>query len=135
MKINYSPLPGVESTQVLMPIIPVILRNGRHEVALYALVDSGAVGGAISTVIADALHINWEKVSSRVGFSVAGNFRFHSVKLEAEIFDHKFPLKMNVIEGISALKCILGQADIFQRAKVTFEGYRNQFEVTFREYN
>ena len=135
MKINYSSLPGTESTQILMPIVPIILINGKYDTPVYALVDSGATGGAISTVIADDLHIAWRNIPPRMGFSVGGNFRFHLVKIEAEIFDHRLPLAINVIEGISAFKCILGQKDLFQRAKITFEGYKNQFEITFREYN
>ena len=135
MKINYSSLPGTESTQLLMPIVPVVLINGKYDTPVYSLVDSGAVAGAISTVIADDLHIDWRNIPPRMGFSVGGNFRFHSIKLEAEIFDHRFPLKINVVEGISAFKCILGQKDLFQRAKITFERYKNQFEIIFREYN
>lgn len=135
MKIHYSPLPGTESTQILMPIVPVVLINGKYNTPIYALVDSGAMGGAISTVIADDLHIDWRKTPTRMGFSVGGNFRFHSVRLEAEIFDHLFPLNINVIEGISAFKCILGQKDLFQRAKIIFEAYKKQFEIVFREYN
>lgn len=135
MKIPYSSLPGTESTQILMPIVPVVLINGEYNTPIYALVDSGAVGGVISTVIADDLHIDWKNIPPRMGFSVGGNFRFHSVRLKAEIFDHSFSLKINVVEGISAFKCILGQSDLFQRAKITFEGYRNQFEISFREFN
>ena len=118
-----------------MPIVPAVLINGKYNTPVYALVDSGAVGGVISTVIADDLHIDWRKTSPLMGFSVGGSFRFHSIKLEAEIFDNRFPLRMNVIEGVSAFKCIFGQKDLFQRAKITFEGYKNQFEITFREYN
>ena len=135
MKIQYSSLPGTESTQILMPIVPVVLINGEYNTPIYALVDLGAVGGVISTVIADDLHIDWKNTPPRMGFSVGGNFRFHSVKLEAEIFDHRFALKISVVEGISAFKCILGQRDLFQRAKIAFEGYKNQFEIVFREYN
>lgn len=135
MKIHYSSLPGIKSTQILMPIVPIVLINGVYNTPLYALVDSGAVGGVISTVIADDLHVDWINTPPRIGFSVGGSFRFHPVKLEAEIFDHLFPLKINVVEGISAFKCILGQHDLFRRAKICFEGYKNQFEVTFRRFN
>lgn len=135
MKIHYSSLPGINSAQILMPIVPVVLINGKYDTPVYALVDSGAVGGVISTVIADDLHIDWKNIPPRMGFSVGGNFRFHSVKLETEIFDHRFPLSINVVEGISAFKCILGQRDLFQRAKISFEAYKNQFEIVFREYN
>lgn len=118
-----------------MPILPVILINGRYEFPTLALVDSGAVSGVISTVIADTLHVDWAKVPVRFGFSVGGNFRFHPVILQVVIYDHKFSLKLNVAEGIAPIRCILGQEDLFKRAKIIFEGYKKQFKIVFREFN
>jgi predicted aspartyl protease len=57
IKVNYSPLPGLEKTGILAPMIPVTFKNGRHEFSTIALVDSGAEAGIISTVIADKLNI------------------------------------------------------------------------------
>lgn len=134
--IEYSPLPDIKSKIVLAPLIPVTFINGEYEFSTFALVDSGASGAVISTVIAEALDIDWIKLPVEMGFSVGSNFKFRRFdKLQAEIYDHKFRLSVNIIEGISPYKCILGQADIFQRAKITFEGYKKQFEIKFREYN
>lgn len=135
MRINYSPVPGIEKSRILMPIVPVNLIHGKYKFSTYALIDSGAVGGVISTVIADTLRIKWEKIKAQEGYSVGGIFRFHPVKLQVEAFDHHFSLRLSIVEGISAYRCILGQADIFQRAKIIFEGYKKQFEIIFREYN
>lgn len=88
--IKYSLLPGFEKNGVLAPVLPVTFINGKHEVSSFALVDSGAEYGLVSTVIA---------------------------------------------EGVSAFKCILGRNDIFKRAKITFEGYKNQFQIAFRNLN
>ena len=135
IKVNYSPLPGLEKTGILAPMIPVTFKNGRHEFSTIALVDSGAEAGIISTVIADKLNIKWRKIPAKSGFSIGSNFLFHPVNITSTIFDHNFTLKINVVEGIFAFKCILGRRDLFKRAKICFEGYKNQFEVIFRELN
>ena len=135
IRLNYSSLPGLEKTGVLAPMIPVTFKNEKNEFSTIALVDSGAEAGIISTVIADKLNIKWEKISAKKGFSVGSSFLFHPVDIAATIFDHNFTLKINVIEGIFAFKCILGRKDLFKRAKICFEGYKNQFEITFKEFN
>ena len=133
--IDYSPLPGLEKTGVLAPMIPVTFRNGKHEFSTIALVDSGAEAGIISTVIADNLGIKWRKIPAKTGFSVGSSFLFHPVNIVASIFDHNFSLGLNVVEGVFAFKCILGRKDLFKCAKICFEGYKNQFEIVFREFN
>lgn len=136
MIVKYSPLPDVISKTVLVPLLPVTFIHGKYEISALCLVDSGATGGVISTAVAEDLHINWRKIPVSIGFSVGASFRSHKFsKLQVEVSSHKFQLSVSIIEGISAYRCILGQADIFQRAKITFEGYKKQFEITFREYN
>ncbi|MEK7450665.1 MAG: hypothetical protein AAB662_01855 [Patescibacteria group bacterium] len=136
MIIPYSPLPDFKSRSVLAPLIPVTFYNGKYEFSTFALVDSGATGGVISTVIANALHIKWEKIPVMYGFTVGGTLRSHRFNsLKANIYDHEFSLSMGIVEGTSPYKCILGQRDLFQRAKIIFEAYKNQFELVFREYN
>lgn len=136
MIIKYSQLPDIKSKIVLAPLVPIILINRQYEFPTFALVDSGATGAVISTVIAEVLHIDWRSIPVNLGFSVGSNFRSHKFdKLNAEIADHKFQLSMSIVEGISPYRCILGQGDIFQRAKITFEAYKKQFEIIFREYN
>lgn len=133
IRLEYSPLPGNKT--VLTPLLPVTLINSINEFPTLALVDSGATAGSISTVIADALGVKWRKVPRKIGTSVSGSFIFHPVRVEIDIFDNRFPLTINVVEGISPFHCILGQADLFQRAKITFERYKYQFEISFRRYD
>lgn len=136
MIVQYSPLPDITSKVVLAPLVPIILRNVKYEFPTFALIDSGASGAVISTVIADVLNIKWDKLPAEGGFSVGGNFKFHKFdNLKADVFDNEFFLNVSVVEGISPYKCILGQADIFKRAKIIFEGYKNQFEIEFRDFN
>lgn len=136
MIIKYSQLPDFKSKIVLAPIIPVTFIHGNYEFSTFALVDSGATGGVISTVIADALNIKWDKIPVMHGFTVGGTLRSHRFNgLKTNVYDHEFSLSIGIVEGTSPYKCILGQRDLFQRAKITFEAYKNQFELIFREYN
>lgn len=134
--IPYSQLPDITSRTVLAPLIPVTFIYKKEEFSTFALVDSGAAGAVISTVIAEELGIDWQRIKMNAGFSVGGTFRSHVVEeVEIGIFDHVFSSEINIIEGIGPYKCILGQADIFQRAKISFEGYKKIFSIEFREYN
>lgn len=133
--IDYSPLPGLEKTGVLAPMIPVTFINSKREFSTIALVDSGAESGIISTIIADELGITWAKIPTKYGFSIGSSFIFHPITIKASIYDHTFSLNVNVVEGIFAFKCILGRKDLFKRAKICFEEYKKQFEITFREFN
>lgn len=134
-KFPYSSLPGTQNLPVLMPMLPIALRYGESQFLTYALVDSGATSGIIATVIAETLHINWQKIPSKIGYSLSGGFRFHPVELELEIGNNNFPIQLNIVEGISPYQCILGQADLFQKAKIAFERYKREFEITFRRFN
>lgn len=135
-KISYSSLPGLERTGVLAPMIPVIFTHKRYEFEAIALVDSGAEGSLISTVIAEELNIDWTKLPQHSGLTSSGRFTYRSFKnLDMHIFDHDFRLEVAIAEGIHAFKCILGRRDIFKKAKVTFEGYKNVFHIEFRAMN
>ena len=136
MIIPYSPLPDFKDRVVLAPLIPITFYYGKHELSTFALVDSGATGAVISTVIADALNIKWDKIPISQGLTVGGSFRSHRFnELKANIYGHEFKLSVGIIEGAAAYKCILGQKDLFQRAKITFEAYKNRFELQFRDFN
>lgn len=132
--IDYSSLPGLTGS-TKMPIIPVTFINSTYEFPTFALVDSGATSNVISTVVAEALNINWEKIPFTIGFSVGSNIRCHNAKLIAEVYDNKYHLSVDIIEGLSPYKCILGQSGIFRWTKIIFEGYNKQFKIDFRELN
>ena len=134
--IAYSPLPGFERTGVLAPMVPVTFIHGKYEFSTVALIDSGAEGSLISTVIAEQLNIDWTNLPQRTGYTSGGQFTFRVFKnLDANIFNHDFRLEVAIAEGVHAFKCILGRRDIFKQAKITFEGYKNQFHLEFRNLN
>lgn len=132
--IDYSPLPGLRRS-VLMPMLPVVFHKGKSQFSTYALVDSGATTSVISTVIAEGLGVEWNKIPTQVGMGVASTFRLHRTKLDIQIFNNKFSLYVNIVEGTSAYQCILGKADIFNWAKIILEGYKKKFHIEFREFN
>lgn len=133
---KFSPLPGLEKTGVLAPMTPVTFIKGNLEFSTIALVDSGAEQGLISTAIAEALNIDWQKLPKKTGLTTSGSFIYHTVsQLIARIEDNEFRLSINIAEGISPFKCILGRKDIFQQAKITFEGYKKEFRLEFRNLN
>jgi len=132
--VEYSPMPGLKNS-LPQPMLPLKFINGTKEVSTYALVDSEAAGAVISTVIAEDLGIDWQKIPGVGGFSVGGNFISHAAKIKVRIFDEEFGLNVNIIEGVAPYKAILGQRDLFQRAKIIFEGYKKVFHIEFRNYN
>ena len=136
MIIPYSRLPDFTTKVVFAPLIPVTFQNGIYEFPTFALVDSGATNAVISTTIAEALNINWRKTTKLKGLSIGGPFRSYSIDgLLANIYNHEFKLSVGIIERTSPYQCILGQNDLFQKAKIIFERYKNQFEIIFREYD
>lgn len=136
MKFQYSQLPTVTSKVVLAPIVPVTFKFKNNEFPTFALVDFGASGAMFSTVIAEILGIEWQSISTGIGFTSSGKFRFHTAKnVVAEISGHEFSLNISVAEGISPYQCILGQNDLFQKAKIVFESYKKEFEIIFRNIN
>lgn len=136
MRYPYSQLPSITSREVLAPMVPVTFSYSGNEFATFALIDSGAAGAIISTVIAEALGIDWEQTPVSVGFTLSGQFRSHKIEhVKAEIDGSVFLLAIHVVEGISPYHCILGQADLFQKATITFEGFRKEFDITFRRMN
>ena len=133
---KYSPLPGLERTGVLAPIVPITFTNGVYEFSTYALIDSGAENAVISTVIADALHIDWSNIKQEKGFGMGSQFLFHRFNdLKANVENNEFVIDICVVEGIYVFKCILGRNDIFKKAEIKFKGYENKFELVFRKMN
>ncbi len=134
--IPYSQLPGITSKIALAPLAPVTLFHDIYEFSGFALVDSGSSGAVISTIIAERLGIPWKKIPILEGYSVGGTFRSHRVEnLKVEIFGHSFQLSVSVVEVLSPYRFILGQADLFHQAKITFEEYKKQFTLEFRKFN
>lgn len=134
--IQFSAMPGFERSGIVAPMVPVTFTNEGNDFPTFALVDSGAERGLISTVIAESLGIAWEKLTVNTGFATASTFTFRIFKdLHVDVLGHEFVMDMNIVDGISAFRCILGRKDLFRRAKIGFECYKNQFQLDFRKFN
>lgn len=109
MTIPYSQLPDITSKIILAPMVPVTFMHKKEEFSTAALIDSGAAGAVISTIIAEELGINWRKIKMNAGFSVGGTFRSYVIEgIKVEVLNHTFSLTLSIIEGIGPYKCILG---------------------------
>lgn len=134
--VAYSLLPGQERFGIMAPMLSVTFTHKNSELATLALVDSGAERGLISTVYADELGIAWEKLPRYTGSTSSGDFKYRFFKdLQVEALGTKFVIDICIGEGMNAFKCILGRQDIFLKAKISFEGYKNQFSIEFRNLN
>lgn len=134
MRLPYSYLPGIDNSS-LYPLLPVWFINKEHEALTLALVDSGATNAAISTALADDLGIDWKKIPPVKGFAAGGSFVSHPARIKIKIFDEEFMVRVHIVENLMPYDAILGQNDLFQRAKITFEAYKKQFSIEFREFN
>lgn len=86
MRYPYSQLPSITSREVLALMVPVTFSYSGNEFPTFALVDSGAAGAIISTVIAEALGIGWQHIPTSIGFTLSGQFRSHKIEhVKAEI--------------------------------------------------
>ncbi len=133
-KFEYSVMPG--TTSIYAPIVPVTFINGKYSINTFALVDSGADSAIMSTVLGQQLEIDWASLPQQTGYTSSGPFFFRTFEdLKAEIKYNDFLMNMNIIEGASPYKCILGRADLFRKADIKFMGYKNEFEITFRDLN
>src|SRR5438046_2977124 len=94
--VAYSVLPGLPNS-VPQPLVFVKFVANKRVSETYALVDSGAAGAVISTVIAEDLGIDWQKIPPSRGLSVGGNFIAHPAKIKAVVFDEEFMLTVSII--------------------------------------
>jgi Aspartyl protease len=134
MKIPYSALPGFDNFPP-QPLVPIELKHNNVETMTLALVDSGASGAGISTSLAEDLGIDWRKIPKDKGVGVGGAFVYHPIRLRINLLENEFVILAHVIEGLAPFDAILGQRDLFQRAKITFEAYNSEFGLDFRKIN
>jgi len=81
MKFKYSQLPTVKSMIALAPIVPVTFKYRSNEFPTFALVDSGASGAMISTVVAEELGLNGIKFQKNQDLLRVDNFYFILLKI------------------------------------------------------
>src|SRR5438552_177035 len=114
-----------------LPLLHVRLKNGKNIIDLDCLVDSGASSSVLNTDIADALEIDLSK-ATKTSFEVVGGLTLagatHSVQLQIVGLDNEW-IKIEAGFITQDEIPILGHSGFFENYKITFHGYRSQFEI------
>ena len=100
-----------------------------------ALVDSGADVSIMDIHIAEMLGFDFKgKPFSGYGRGAGGAYKYWQLpNIETVIEGHGYQFPFVVIQNPNNIwPCILGQKSIFRVAKITFEAFEQQFELSFR---
>lgn len=114
----------------LKPFVEISLNHNGHTVKTWALLDSGADVSMFDASIATLLGINLTDGLQQHFSGITGQMDayFHEVKLE--LIGLPQPITIAVAFGkMEGVRAILGQADFFQRHKVTFERYAERITI------
>ncbi len=133
MKFWYTPLTFDFHLVVQMPRLPAFFinpRNGR-EILTLPLLDSGAAMTVINKQIAEALDIDVESGRKVECQGMGGTFY---------VYQHQLSVRVPGLKEQTSLKCgvtqdletdsVLGQDGFFDSYKITFQKYKDIFEVT-----
>lgn len=116
----------------MAPRVPMVFQNplNKREIPIFCLVDSGASDVIIATEIALALGIEIEKGEPRIYGGIGGNVKgyMHHVVIRVMNDTREFSIACGVLP-IPAFDGLLGQNGFFDHYKVTFEKYKNTFEI------
>lgn len=117
-----------------MPIMHVLLKNGKNAINLDCLVDSGAGECVFNVDIADALGLDLTGAPTKQYEAVGGTTltaKIHPIKLQVVGFnDEWITIKAGFIADDEIP--LLGHAGFFEHYELTFRSYRSQFEVKSR---
>lgn len=133
MNFPYTKLPGSPDA-TLRPLVPVrFIYKDKATLPILAMVDSGADYSYVTSEVADLLGIKLNKEKSVRSFGVDGAlFLAYESAVELELGGHRFTAKVLFADKLGAFKVILGQKDFFSKARIVFERYKWNLEVTFK---
>jgi predicted aspartyl protease len=133
MNFPYTKLPGSPDA-TLRPLVPVrFVYKGRTTLPIFAMVDSGADYSYVTGEIADLLGIKLNKNKPVRSFGVDGSpFLSYESAVEIELGGHRFAAKVLFADKLGAFKVVLGQEDFFYKARIVFERYKWNLEITFK---
>lgn len=133
MKFKYKPffdLPESEGGSDVLPLLSVRLKNGRNELTVRCLVDSGASETLLSADIAELLGIDLTKAEEQSYIGIG--------ETPIRGFSHKLMLKVSgfdewivVIAGFIPENemPLLGHSGFFESYEVTFRAFYKSFEI------
>ncbi len=117
------------------PLVPIALCHDGHEITVSALVDSGATISILPYETGLQLGFAWEERT--IPLCLGGVLK--SIPAVAVLVNGciaglpETPLVMAwVAETQHPVRPILGQLNFFQQYKITFEGYKNTFDICTR---
>ena len=125
--LNANPtLPG----DSLMPLMPLTLSNGEHEITAYGMLDSGASVNVLPYSIGKQLGFEWDRIRSRIILS--GNLaRLPARGVVATLKAASFEPVLLAFAWTQSddVRLILGQTNFFQEFDVCFFRSLAEFEV------
>jgi len=136
IRLPYRALPGTKGREI-WPIINASLSYKRKKFPqpIAALVDSGADVSTMDMLVAEILGFDLKKMEiSGTGAGAGGSYRYWQLpEIDTFIEGHGYKFPFIVIDNSKNLwPCILGQRSIFRVAKITFESFKGQFDISFR---
>lgn len=115
------------------PLVPIAFSHNGYEITVSALVDSGATISILPYEMGCQLGLVWEEHT--IPIQLGGPL--HGISAVAVLVDGHIsglpetPLVMAwVAETTLPIRPILGQINVFQQFKITFEGYTNAFDIS-----
>ena len=115
------------------PRVPVIFSNPKTktEIPIMSLVDSGASDTLLDPQVADVLGIDIT-TGERVVYGVVGGTvvgYLHTLTIRIANDRHTYDVPCSFASPGGDVMALLGQRGFFDHYKVTFEKYKNQFEI------
>lgn len=134
MKLSYRKVPSSRNPNdpwIPRPIVRIELFYGNQHQKVDALLDSGADASLFHSSIAELLGIKFEDGLEKEFFGISEKsikVYFHKVQMQIPGFDKPFEALVGFTRsnGVSAL---LGQADFFERYKITFDRRKEMIEI------
>ena len=120
----------------MAPRVPVVFQNplNKREIPIFCLVDSGASEILIAIEVALALGIDIERGEPRIYGGIGGEIKgyVHAITMRLMNDRHEFAVECGVLP-LPAYDGLLGQRGFFDHYKVTFEKYKETFEITAKK--
>ncbi len=134
MKFSYRKVPSSNNPNdpwIPRPIIRIELFYGNKRQKVDALLDSGADASLFHSSIAELLGIKLEDGLAKEFFGISEKsikVYFHKIQMQIPGLDKPFDALVGFTKsnGVSAL---LGQADFFEKYKITFERKKETIEI------
>ena len=129
-KLPLRPVPPARRSFVRRPVIPVHILHAGRGVACEALLDSGADFSIFHAEIADAMGLDLRKAEPVRFSGVSGSgCRGRRRNVTLELAGHRIRCAVVFADGLNLPYAILGQAEVFRRFVITFDGKEGWVDI------